>query len=818
MKNINFKKEFFYAFYISLTVCVLSPLLTISSNRSDFFISNIEAFFINITFTWILFFLAAFIILCAVLRAGVIFEKIIFSIFVTISIWAFYAPLMSGQLDGLSVLKPSYVNLGTGILFGIVAFIFFVQRKIILIVLLTGPLLLSIHSMFNLVKTEYISVPIPVSETEQNIFVISFDELQTEFIKRVLRDDNQLRKKFDGFILFDDVIGVGPATRLSTAITKLGHLPETDKYDAAFKKSITNKLSQNGFKIETMHEFSQRENRATKKLSPQMSLWDIEYFVALKCSLCKILPYDPSYVSIIHYWLSILRNNKNDALIGMDKNPLTYFKRQPKVFDSFVKNLKLGNDNNGTLRMHHYYFTHNPFRLKSDCEFTTESGLTGPLEETRCAFTKMVLLIERLKKLGVYESSTIFFVSDHGYECNHAYKGNLELQNYRLNKRWCLSRYMPFLMVKKPYTTGTITYSKTPVSLLDISKTICIQALGANGECDIYTGYNLFSAKAPLNSHTRPILVAEIIKYLKNYKFDKDDIVHIGRYRTLEQFVNGRNRVVKKIGRELHGGTNRLVTEKGTVVTSSDKPGYLTFGPYILLNPGTYKFGIRYKFYDGMQNNSRSYWDVVASLGKIKLHKNHFANSKNRFIWDEHIIHIDRPLKKVELRSFFDGSGKLEVESIRIEELPTTAFCKRKIKFNNQDDLKYYKTRQIDLIEPWGKWSHGPTSKISFNVEEKCKFQTLKFNLKAFVTPKDPERIANVFINDQFVSQIKITLDETQPKEFTFTLPNVRTNSYTVRFEINNSAPPKSVGSKEDKRKLGFGFISMELLPASTAQ
>lgn len=69
------------------------------------------------------------------------------------------------------------------------------------------------------------------------------------------------------------------------------------------------------------------------------------------------------------------------------------------------------------------------------------------------------------------------------------------------------------------------------------------------------------------------------------------------------------------------------------------------------------------------------------------------------------------------------------------------------------------------------------------------------------------QQTASVFINDKSAGEIQISLGEAQPKKFTFALPDVQDNRYTIRFEIDNPTSPKFLGWSKDYRELGFGFI-----------
>ena len=116
--------------------------------------------------------------------------------------------------------------------------------------------------------------------------------------------------------------------------------------------------------------------------------------------------------------------------------------------------------------------------------------------------------------------------------------------------------------------------------------------------------------------------------------------------------------------------------------------------------------------------------------------------------------------------------------------------------------------------ESWGRWSDGSKVEIKFKTKPNTKKnRSVQFNLNAFVTSKNPEQTASVFINEKPVGNIQISMRETRPKQFTLALPDTQDNKYTIRFEIDKPTTPKSVAVSEDTRELGFGFVDMRLLP-----
>ena len=136
--------------------------------------------------------------------------------------------------------------------------------------------------------------------------------------------------------------------------------------------------------------------------------------------------------------------------------------------------------------------------------------------------------------------------------------------------------------------------------------------------------------------------------------------------------------------------------------------------------------------------------------------------------------------------------------------MPQQLVCSETIPFNADTSISYYNFSNLSLQEPWGRWSDGRTAEIEFQTEPDCNAKSVTFNLKAFVTPKNTDQTASVYINNKSVGDIKISLGETMPKLFTFALPDTEDNYYTIRFKIDNPTSPKSVGIANDGRKHGL--------------
>ena len=544
------KRILFYSFVLTLVISFISPLNLIDANRDDFDIENGVSFLINLASMALLFYFCALLIFgLAIKLSKRKADRLIFVFLVVLSLWAMYFPLPIGKLDGVDDIVISRVNFILGILVGILAYCLHKRLFIMLPLMLVGPLVLACLSMYNnieFLKGESANEVLNVSANHKNIFVVSFDALQPEYVSSVLESDEELRGAFDGFVNYKNAVGVAPFTILSTVITKLGHLPKVPSNHKLFvraqaEKYITTKLAKSGgYDVETYSFFNRGELAETnqlKKYNIKNVKFEEYYLKAFEASFFKIYPFNNAVSSNVKQVIrKLFPLNEWSERIKLDPHPLARNKQDIDDYDAFVSSLKLGAQK-PTFRMHHYVFTHAPASFSSNCQFrisNTVSRKDFVIQETACAVSKMREFLAKLTELDILDNSMVFFVSDHGYECGYNKPG--AAGRYKVDSRWCLSRYKPLIMVKDFEADGAIRSLADEVSLIDVSKTICSSALDSE-QCESFAGYDLFSNnKENLLGAKRPILIGKNDKDDRDYSgFYSSDV---GRDRKIEDFFD----------------------------------------------------------------------------------------------------------------------------------------------------------------------------------------------------------------------------------------------------------------------------------------
>ena len=671
------KKALFYSLIFTLVISFISPLSIIDANKDDFIIDKGFSFLTNLLVVSSLIWGLSFMLFWLLFKIWRGMDRIVFVFIVILSVWAIYLPLSIGKLDGVDEITISQTNLMLGILAALVSFFLHKRSIIILSLLLIGPLLLACISLFNnvsFIKSGQVNSVLNVASDKKNIFVISFDALQPNYVTQVIESDDLIKESFRGFINYENAVAVAPYTRLSTVITKLGGVPDVESTRDLYLKRkdfiTTILMNEEDYDVETYSYFNRGESEQTNTI-PQYQIKNLKndqyYPKALEASLFRIYPYRDLVMIKLHRFIQkIFALNEKYELIGKDPHPLAYYKQDIDDLTAYIESLEVGNTK-PTFRMHHYVFTHDPITFTEDCSYrisNTVAQLDSIIEETTCAVRKMVDFIEKLKKLNVLDNSMIIFASDHGYGCLYNKRGTVG--SYRVNKRWCLSRYQPILMVKNFDSNDQISNVKDEVSLLDIARTVCVTAVKDSSRCSPFEGYDLTSSVSDLSEYRRPILVGKGDDDVRNYSyFNKVDI---GREGGIEEFFGLKENSIRYDAKYLPTRLKQKDPEK-RMADDKNKPGFLTFGPYVDLDEGTHFLKITYK-YSRSENNSEtfSYWDVYSHPLRKTIYKNEFSETGNSVSTEVFKLVSDKPVPKIEVRSYFAGDGELEVLNIEFEK------------------------------------------------------------------------------------------------------------------------------------------------------
>ncbi len=129
-------------------------------------------------------------------------------------------------------------------------------------------------------------------------------------------------------------------------------------------------------------------------------------------------------------------------------------------------------------KLFHLMLSHNPMVTTNDCRPANKilpTARENVIVQARCGLNEIALFLDKLKSSGVYESSTIVVMGDHGaWVQPKNLKGvlNPEKDFHEVINPAVVALATPFFAVKRPGDTGAIKYSDAPSSITDFAKTI----------------------------------------------------------------------------------------------------------------------------------------------------------------------------------------------------------------------------------------------------------------------------------------------------------------------------------------------------------
>ncbi|EPJ48872.1 MAG: hypothetical protein OFPI_27440 [Osedax symbiont Rs2] len=349
---------------------------------------------------------------------------------------------------------------------------------------------------------------------KRNIFVISFDGMPGSIISNVIKSNKYYAEELKDFTFFDNAVSQSP----STSASLFGEIYGIHDYKSIGKTrdSVLNELGYKNKELYTFtldsyqHGYPGFEIKPMKIYNPDSeiqnknSTFDVfKYtFVRIWTHIgLKLINWDVSTRTIKRY---IVGTGIDSFSVLIDKmanhNGASWDKKNIltlKLFDSFVSNLSLGN-NDFSVRYLHFTFTHFPVDYDSECEYKSDDlvwyeenqNKQGIMGQGKCAIGKFLSFVHKIKTLGVYNDSLIIFKSDHGKPVSY-YSAKPQNTMINDNPNWGYDRYRPTLMIKGfGIDNSKIAFKSDLVLISDIAMTLC-KASELDVECENTPGVDL---------------------------------------------------------------------------------------------------------------------------------------------------------------------------------------------------------------------------------------------------------------------------------------------------------------------------------------
>jgi hypothetical protein len=333
-------------------------------------------------------------------------------------------------------------------------------------------------------------LPAPVSapkeilefSSEKNVIHFMLDAFQCDLFEEIIEaDPGHYKSALDGFTFFREATGAFATTYMSVPASFSGkyyrnHVPMKEFVKKTLNgKTIPNALYDNGYDVDLVH---------MKPMYAQ-GLYSNIYFVPMAYGEDKggdekansALMMDLVLFRLApHFIKNLIYNNQSWKIQGIfgQKEGLGFIQLSHKAFLDDLTAKMVMKSQKPVYKFIHLITTHPPIIMNKNCEFAGKV-LPGTREnfliQDKCALNDIIAFLDRLKSLGIYDSSLVILQADTGVGLP------VKMKNYGPQMKNRCSPYLvgnalPLLAIKPLHSKGPLKISNAQVMLTDIPATI----------------------------------------------------------------------------------------------------------------------------------------------------------------------------------------------------------------------------------------------------------------------------------------------------------------------------------------------------------
>jgi hypothetical protein len=322
---------------------------------------------------------------------------------------------------------------------------------------------------------------------KQNIIHIVLDAFQSDLFAEILSEERkELDQSLSGAMFFADHTGAFPTTMVSIPAMLTGtvyrHERPLPRYvrEHFDKGSLFKALRSHGYRVDNIADIVYDTKSASavyRTRRPYIGYAEYVQFAGWQLADLSVFRHAPHILRPRIYndqaWLLQTRLGPGDTS-GRRHLPVS----GSAVLLELSQRLMTAVDE-PVYKFIHVGIPHRPVTLTAECDYV--EGMSRAREfykgQTRCAVRRVVALLDRLRELGVYDSSLIVITSDHGIGY-----APLNFVNDRRIPAGALSiiagKAKALLIVKAPGSTGPVRVSNAPTTISDVAATV-LDAAGA---------------------------------------------------------------------------------------------------------------------------------------------------------------------------------------------------------------------------------------------------------------------------------------------------------------------------------------------------
>jgi hypothetical protein len=321
----------------------------------------------------------------------------------------------------------------------------------------------------------------------RNVFHFVLDGFQSDIFPDILEADRaEMDRRFAGFTFFANHLGAFPTTMVSIPAMLTGSVYRNDEPVQPFlektfaRASLFSVLRGRGYRVDAASGLIYDRAAASTYYripTPYVTYEVYTKFAAWQLADLALFRHSPH---VFKRWIYNEQQWRLQTILGHsgDTAGRRYMPVNGQAFMAdYTARARVAHDE-PTYKYLHLGIPHWPVSVSATCEYIGARSLRRPnyTDQARCGLARVGAFLDKLRELGLYDSSLVLLTSDHGVAITpKGFTGDRAVFGAPLSD--VAGAALPLFMIKAPGDAGPVRISNAPTAISDIPATIA-SALG----------------------------------------------------------------------------------------------------------------------------------------------------------------------------------------------------------------------------------------------------------------------------------------------------------------------------------------------------
>lgn len=323
--------------------------------------------------------------------------------------------------------------------------------------------------------------------SKQNVFHFVLDGFQSDAFHDIVKAERaEMDRQFSGFTFFSNHMGAFPTTIVSipamlTGAAYRNQEPMRRFIAKEFKRAtIFRAMRDSGYQVDAMSGLNYDKPSTTNYYrlpTPYVTYESYVKFAGWQLADLALFRHSPH---VLKPWVYNDQSWRLQTTFGdsMDTAGRRFMPVNGQAFlADYTSRMRVAHDK-PTYKYLHAGVPHWPVSVNANCEYIGARSLRRPnyTDQARCGIRRVGALLDKLRELGLYDSSLIVISSDHGVALPpQGFTGDRDVLGAPLSE--LAGSALALLIVKPPHSAGPVRISEAPSAITDIPATI-VDTLG----------------------------------------------------------------------------------------------------------------------------------------------------------------------------------------------------------------------------------------------------------------------------------------------------------------------------------------------------